>query len=188
MGGTKRLLEEEAAKQGTDDISQPSVFQAAQRRLDVKRRQYFLERLCHLTVRETWAEKNVASILLAMTNEEIKETFGPILHDLIQENREIDHFYIVPEPVLTRKAIMDKAVKKAGTTCSRCECEDDEAIDLESLDRLLQDMENSPTRQEMWERHQEMLMEERKLLELAEKGGQDTEATIEEELSENKRN
>ena len=167
MGGIKRLLEEEAAKQGTDDISQPSVFQAAQRRLDVKRRQYFLERLCRLTVKDSWAEKPVASILLEMTDEEITETFEPILHDLLQEGRgEICSHFIVPEPVLTRSKIMAK-VKNSGITCSRCEYEDDDAIKLEELDKTLKEMEFEPEdRDAIRERYIELRTEERRLDEL----------------------
>ncbi len=42
MGAIKRLLEEEAAKLGTDDISGPIVIERVQKMLDIK----LLERVC----------------------------------------------------------------------------------------------------------------------------------------------
>lgn len=166
MGAIKRLLEEEAARQGTEDISATGVFQAAQRRLDVKRRQYFLERLTNLMVNAYGSERSVASILLEMTDQEITESFTQILQELQQEGREICSHFIVPEPVLTRKKIME-AVKNSGTTCSRCEYENDEVVYLDYLDKVLKEMESEPDdRDAMRERHMEMMAEERRLDEL----------------------
>ncbi|MDP2728774.1 MAG: hypothetical protein Q8P59_14695, partial [Dehalococcoidia bacterium] len=143
------------------------------------------ERLCRLTVEEYGSGQpglSVAGILWEMTDQEIADTFTPILHDLLQEGREICSHFIVPEPVkssapvrgLTRKKIM-KAVKNSGTTCSRCEYENDDAIKLEQLDKTLQEMEfesedrESPRRQSgdaIRERYIELRSEERRLDEL----------------------